>query len=199
MGRGLLLKDAHSKEKGVFGDLSSLSDFSELSQSYNRCRRWSKSLDFEVIATSSHMYQRNNTTERTLPAWKYCHIKPDTNFEARNLLQSWAWACCTRCRRCSEHVQEGGGSSGTCSCYRPTNSSNLDIESCARINMGRGLLLKDVHSKEKGVFGDLSSLSDFSELSQSHNRCRKRSKLLDFEVMEHRSRKLLPSNQVLQS
>ena len=37
----------------------------------------------------------------------------------------------------------------------------------AIINMGKGLLLKDVHSKEKGVFGDLSSLSDFSELSQS--------------------------------
>ena len=100
-----------------------------------------------------------------------------------NRIQSWAWACCTRCRRCSEHVQEGGGSSGTCSCYHPTNSANLDIESCARINMGRGLLLKDVHSKEKGVFGDLSSLSDFSELSQSHNRCRRWSKSLDFEVI----------------
>jgi hypothetical protein len=70
--------------------------------------------------------------------------------------------------------------------------------------MGMGLLLpsgaeKDAHPKEKGVFGDLSSLSDCSELSQSHNRCRRWSKRLDFEVIEHRSRKLLPSNQFLQS
>ena len=76
MGRGLLLKDVHSKEKGVFGDLSSLSDFSELSQSHNRCRRWSKSLDFEVIATSSHMNQRNNTTEGIAASLKILSSKP---------------------------------------------------------------------------------------------------------------------------
>ena len=71
---------------------------------------------------------------------KYCHVNPDTNLEARNLLKSWAWACCTRCRRCSEHVQEWWGSSGTCSCIP-----------CRK----RGFL----HSvPKKGVFGDLSSI-----------------------------------------
>ena len=173
---------------------------------HNRCRKWSKSLDFEVIATSSHMNQRNNTTQGIAASLKILSSKPGneswgkessvrmstwvggsrsrcricvfqemsslsnlrTLFWSKfNILPAGAEKLYSRCRRCSEHVQEGGGSSGTCSCYHPTNSCDLDIESCARINMGRGLLLKDVHSKEKGVFGDLSSLSDFSELSQS--------------------------------
>ena len=129
-------------------------------------------LDFEANATFS---QRNNTTEGIAASSKILSSKPgkeswgkeSSDEESSVRMSTWVGGSRSRCRICSEHVQEGGGSSGTCSCYHPTNSSNLDIESCARINMGRGLLLKDVHSKEKGVFGDLSSLSDFSELSQS--------------------------------
>ena len=119
----------------------------------------------------------------------------------------------TICTIDAEDFQEGGGSSGTYSNSRVLLiakkhghgmlHSSVSTKRCSMENWWKLLLQsaaeKDARSKEEGVFGDLSSLSDFFELSQSHNRCRKRSKRLDFEVMEHRSRKLLPSNQVLQS
>ena len=219
---------------------------------HNRCRKWSKSLDFELIATSSHMDQRNNTTQGIAASLKILSSKPGneswgkessvrmstwvggsqsrcricvfqemsplsnlrTLFWSKfNILPAGAEKLYSRCRRCSEHVQEGGGSSGTYSNSRVLLiakkhghgmlHSSVSTKRCSMENWWKLLLQsaaeKDARSKEEGVFGDLSSLSDFSELSQSHNRCRKRSKRLDFEVMEHRSRKLLPSNQVLQS
>ena len=109
---------------------------------HNRCRKWSKSLDFELIATSSHMNQRNNTTQGIAASLKILSSKPGNESwgkESSVRMSTWVGGSRSRCRICV--FQE------------MSSFSNLTI-------MGMGMLhsvpkMLRTCSRGWGVFGDM--------------------------------------------